>query len=217
MKTTIIVLSLLLFFSLSSQAQKFSIGTSAGFGDSWLTIQNSPYSTKFNPSYSIGGKLVYNVSDNWDISADIRFSAEGGKVKGIDPLDNKHDYTYRANYLRLPLQANYLFGKTNNVFRPKLSFGPSVGLLVGGKTDLVVNGMKASSFSSKDIFKSFDFGLAGAAGFNYRLGGGKWLSAEINYYQGMTDIRKESTDGSFKNKNIGANVGIIFPLGKRKK
>jgi hypothetical protein len=37
-----------------------------------------------------------------------------------------------------------------------------------------------------------------------------WLNADIGYYHGLTDM---STGGDAKNRNLGLNVGVLFPLG----
>jgi hypothetical protein len=116
----------------------------------------------------------------------------------------------------LPLQGIYFFGKSGDVFRPKVSFGPSFGYLLGGKTISRVNGVKAGNYKTKEMFNEFDFGLNGAIGFNYRLGGNKWLNADVAYYHGLSNISNLSA-ADFKNKHIGVNLGVTFPLGTVKK
>src|SRR5688572_4427681 len=71
-----------------------------------------------------GAKLVHSFVSHWGVSADIKFSGEGGKTAGRDALNNQHQYQYRVNYIRIPLQGIYFFGKSGDVIRPKISFGP---------------------------------------------------------------------------------------------
>lgn len=197
-------------------AQNLSFGLTAGFGHSQLSIENNQFDDKFYPSYNAGAKLVYSFVSHWGVSADIKFSGEGGKIAGRDALNNQHQYKYRANYIRIPVQGIYFFGKYGDVIRPKISFGPSVGYLLGGKTSPQVNGVKTGDLKTKEIFNDFDFGLNGAVGFNYRLGGNKWLNADIAYYHGLSNISKGASS-DFKNKNIGINIGVTLPLGTVKK
>ncbi|RYG39738.1 MAG: PorT family protein, partial [Chitinophagaceae bacterium] len=151
-------------------------------------------------------KLVYSFVSHWGISADVKFSSEG-ETLGLDK-DNKT--VARANYIRVPLQGIYFFGKYGNKVRPKISVGPSFGFLVGGETKQYTNGDVTATVKTKDFAESFDLGLTGAVGLNVRVAKATWLNADVAYYHGLTDV---ATGGDAKNRNIGINVGVLFPLG----
>ncbi|MGN6293891.1 MAG: porin family protein [Chitinophagaceae bacterium] len=193
-------------------AQNLSLGPTAGFGHSWTSSDNGSQNGRFHSSYNIGGKLVYSFISHWGVSADVKFSSEG-ETLGLDK-DNKT--VMRANYIRIPLQGIYFFGDYGNRLRPKISVGPSFGFLVGGETKQHDDGHVVSTVKTKDLAENFDFGLTGAAGLNYRLARGTWLNADIAYYHGLTDMASSSVVNA-KNRNIGVNIGVLFPLGTLKK
>ncbi len=188
-------------------AQNLSLGPTAGFGHAWTNSDNGGVDGRFHPSYNVGGKLVYSFVSHWGISADVKFSSEG-ETLGLDK-DNK--FVARANYIRIPLQGIYFFGDYGNKVRPKISVGPSLGFLVGGESKQYVNGNETNVVKTKDLAESFDLGLTGAVGLNVRVAKATWLNADIAYYHGLMDVAKANVDS--KNRNIGVNVGILFPIG----
>ena len=190
-------------------AQNLSLGPTAGFGHSWTSSDNGGLDGMFHSSYNIGGKLVYSFISHWGISADVKFSSEG-ETLGVDK-DNKT--VMRANYIRVPLQGVYFFGDYGNKVRPKISVGPSLGFLVGGESKEYTDGDVTTTVKTKDYAESFDFGLTGAAGLNIRVAKATWLNADISYYHGLTDV---VSNGDAKNRNIGVNIGVLFPLGTAK-
>lgn len=187
-------------------AQNLSLGPTAGFGHSWTSSDNGNLDGRFHPSYNLGGKLVYSFVSHWGVSADVKFSSEGETV-GVDK-DNKT--VFRASYIRIPLQGIYFFGDYGDQVRPKISVGPSFGFLVGGESKQFVNGNETNVVKTKDIAESFDFGLTGAIGLNVRVAKATWLNADIAYYHGLTDV---VSNGDAKNRNIGINIGVLFPIG----
>jgi len=199
-----------IMMAFGATAQHLSLGPTAGFGHSWLSDGESASKNRFNPSYNIGGKLVYSTLTNWGFSLDAKFSGEGGTIG-----DNSDDKTViNLNYIRVPVQAIYFFGKVGNAIRPKVSLGPSFGFLIGGKTKDYENGNLVTEVKSKDYVKSFDLGINGAVGLNFRIAKATWLNADISYTHGLTDLSKISGNGDLKQRNLGLNVGVLFPIGK---
>lgn len=186
-------------------AQNLSFGPTVGIGHSWTSSKGS-LDRRFHVAPSIGGKLVYSFISNWGLSADVRFSGEGQTI-GEDK-DNK--IVARANYIRIPLQALYFFGKFGDEFRPKVSIGPSFGFLVGGQNKRYDDGDVINKTKTKNVAEGFDFGVMVAAGFNYRLAKSTWLNADLGYYNGLVNVPK---NGDGKNRSIGINIGITLPVG----
>lgn len=210
MKT--MTIALVLFFSVSAlHAQHLSFGPTVGFGHSWLSVEDATYNNEFHPAYNAGVKLVYSTNTNWGFSADVKFSGEGGKIED-ELAGTSFEYRYRANYIRVPLQGIYFFGQHGNAVRPKISLGPSFGFLVGGEIATKTNGVETSVVKTDDVFDGFDVGATGAVGANFSLGGGKWLNTDISYYHGFTNVADASP--RVRNRNLGINVGLLFPLGK---
>lgn len=219
MKTFFMVFMLTAATALSVSAQKlkqrFSIGPTAGFGHSWLSSDPSisGFESKFHASYNIGAKLVYSIENHWGLSADLKYSSEGGSFKQESDDDNR--VIYRANYIRLPLQGVYFFNNYGDRVRPKISFGPSFGFFVGGDSKAKSGGETTLEQDSKDFFKGFDVGLNGAVGTNVRLSPATWLNADITYYHGLTNV-SDVANADWKNRGLGLNVGVLFGIGDGK-
>jgi outer membrane protein W len=205
MKTAMIVIAIILV-NYSVKAQNLSFGPTGGFGHSWTNSDKGSLDRKFHASYNLGGKFVYSFMSHWGVSGDLKFSSEG-QTLGVD--QNNKSVT-RLNYIRIPLQGIYFFGNYGERIRPKVSLGPSLGFLVGGKSKVYDNGTVNNEVKSKDFANSFDFGLTGAAGANIRINTATWLNLDLAYYHGLTDLSDASTA---KNRNLGINIGVTFPLG----
>ena len=201
MKKLIIVIAITLV-AFNMEAQNLSFGPTAGFGHSWNNADIGTADKSFHAYYNIGGRLVYSFVTRWGISGDLKFSSEGQTIKS-----EGSKIVARANYIRVPLQGIYFFGKFGDRVRPKISIGPSFGFLVGGKS---TNGINNTETKTKDYWNNFDFGFTGAVGGNVRIADATWLNLDVAYYHGFTDAAKFSGDA--KNRNIGINVGVTFPL-----
>jgi hypothetical protein len=195
-----------------SNAQTVSIGPTAGFGHSAVSIEDTELDSKFWPSYNLGAKLVYSIDAHWGASAAVKFSGEGGNLTGANGIDEV-EFRYRSNYIRVPLEGIYFFGDLGNAVRPKIAIGPSFGFLVGGEAEAIVNDDPNFKVKSDEMFEGFDFGVTGALGANFRVGGDKWLNTDVTYYHGLTDISKTVATGKARNRGIGINIGLLFPLG----
>ena len=193
-----IILGCMLLLSVSAFSQdaltpknsKFSIGPTFGFGHSYIM----PYRSEFFPSWNVGLTSIYAPYEHFGVGLDVRYSAEGARLK-IEGGTR----TSEINYIRVPVKAIVFFRSWEDDFRPKLTVGPSFGFLV----------------SEKDPYDAkvwpFDAGVNASLGFNYRLRSAIWLNTDINFYQGLTDVRKESGVQE-RNGNIGLNLGIAFGL-----
>ncbi len=190
-----------------AHAQNLSFGVIGGIGHSWTSIDKlSGTDTRLHANYNIGGRLVYSFESNWGVSGDVKFSSEGHTVG----ISNKTKNVTRANYIRIPIQAIYFFGEFGDRVRPKISLGPTFGILVGGKSKTYVNDNRITRVKTKDYWKSFDFGFTAAAGGNVRIAPSTWLNLDLSYYLGLADVTDIGADGG--NRNIGINVGVTFPL-----
>jgi len=203
---------LLVVATMAVSAQKIvTIGHTASIGNSWLSnggnFTSGFDSKELHVSYSLGMRMIASMHPNWGISSDIRFSSEGGTFSrdGSDPK-----MVYRANYLRHALQGVYFFGERGNRVRPKISVGPSVAIFAGGKTRLKDGGLEnIPDMKSKNLFKTWDFGLTGAAGVNVRLKESVWLSAEGAYYHGLTNVN-DLTSQKMHHRGLAFNIGLMM-------
>ncbi|MCW3112543.1 MAG: hypothetical protein JWR18_939 [Segetibacter sp.] len=205
MKKLLLALVISSGFSLMAGAQsKFSLGPNAGVGASWL--DNTP-NRKTKLAGNAGLSLVYSAAEHFGIGLDAKYSFEGGKYSSGQPVEVDLDY------IRVPLKLTYFFSSYGHKVRPKLYVGPSFGFLVGGETTVERGGVLAPSVqSSKNLYKSFDFGLTAGGGVNVRLVKNTWLNADLNYLHGITDISRVAANPNQHNRNLGVNVGVNFGL-----
>lgn len=205
----ILVAGAALLAVVSGNAQNLSFGPTVGFGHGMLSDENFPGADReFHATYNAGVKLVYSFVSHWGVSADVRYASEGGTFQ--QGSNNSSESSFRFNYVRVPLQGIYFFEQLGDGVRPKVSLGPSVGFLVGGESKLREDGEVVQRADSKDLVDGFDFGLTGAVGVNFHLKGDKWINTDLSYYHGLTNIAET---GTLRNRGIGVNVGLLFPIG----
>jgi hypothetical protein len=197
MKKSILVLCFLVVgayaFSqdvITPKTSTFSIGPSFGYGHSYIT----PYHCEFDPTWSAGIIAVYSPYEHFGFGGDVRYSSEGSRTK----IEGGTRTTI-ANYIRVPLKAMVFFRGMEADFRPKFTIGPSFGFLVS----------ESDPYGAK--VWPFDSGINASLGFNYRLSHALWLNTDINFYQGLMDVRKNSGVLE-RNGNIGLNLGLAFGL-----
>lgn len=167
----------------------FSIGPQGGFGHTFIT----PYKgARFQPSWDAGVAAIYAPGVHWGVQLDIRYSAEGCKIEDVE---NKSTNAIFLRYVRVPLKAVYFFNRYEDDFRPKITLGPSIGFL-----NEQVNSIGA---------KSVDFGANASIGFHYRLVRAIWFTADVNYYQGFTDVYETTTEREM-NGNLRLDMGLMF-------
>ena len=212
-KLVFVVMFGALCFSASAQT-RFSLGPVVGVGGTWIDNLDSKQGKTHG---SFGLAMVFSATPNFGLGADIRYSFEGGKNK----ITNGGLVTAKEinlDYLRVPVRAILFLGEKGSRIRPKLSVGPTVGFLMGGKTNTTFsesngNVLTSRTVNSKDVYNRFDVGLNAGAGLHYRLVKSTWLIADVGYYHGLRDIvENPSTNSSLKNRNLAVNLGVNFGL-----
>jgi hypothetical protein len=190
-------ISLLVAFcaaSLVSSAQdnpRFTIGTKGGFGHSYMM----PYKNSgFHGSWHIGLTTAYQLADKWAVGVDALYSSEGATFKSVGTPEVLKVNT-ELDYMRVPIKVMYFLAPGTSDFRPKLSVGPTFGVLMAEDTG----------------YKDMDFGLNAALGFNYELLEDFWLTTDINYYHGLMDVYAGNAE-SDRNGNIRLDIGFTFGL-----
>ena len=154
------------------------------------------------PSFNLGVTYTYSILQNSGLGVDLRYSEEGTRqeIGGFE-------LTTKLNYVRLPIKFIYFFGEMEDDFRPKLFVGPTLGVLVGGKSEIRTE-FGSTEVDSKDYFESFDAGVNVGAGFNYRLAESTWLNFGVAYTHGLLHVVKNGPDSS--NRNVNVNLGIAW-------
>lgn len=182
-----------------AQAQQSSLGPSVGLNYAWLSDRDN---TTGRPSFNIGLTYTYSIIQNGGLGIDLRYSEEGTKqeVNGVE-------LTTKLNYVRLPIKFFYFFGQLEDNFRPKIFAGPSLGFLVGGKSE-IASEFGTTEVDSKDYFENFDVGVNAGLGFNYRLVESIWLNFGVAYTHGLTNVVKSGPE-TF-NRNVNVNLGVAW-------
>lgn len=175
------------------EQSKFSIGLKGGFGHSFML----PYkNTIFCPSWDAGISGIYAPGKHWGLGVDVLYSMEGSRLEYTNPLTGLGYNTKRTlDYIRIPVKAIYFFRDYQKDFRPKITLGPSLGILVGE-----VNSVNAASI---------DLGGKASIGFNYRVARAIWINVDATYYQGFMDVYSGNSNTDL-NSNVRLDAGINF-------
>ncbi len=201
MKNLLLTSAFLLCGISIANSQEFSLGPTLGVNNSWM--DDVPGDTEGLIGLNGGLTLVYSTEEHWGVGLDLKFSGEGMRTKLRGETGNT-----RLNYVRVPVKIIYFFNEFGNDFRPKIYLGPSLGILVGGETEVILP-VGTAKFDSKDLFEDADFGLTFGTGFNYRISPGAWLNVDLAYGHGISDIAK---NGEAYNRNLSLNVGVAWGL-----
>ena len=203
------------FVVFASNAQHMSIGLTVGSGTGWMS--NSGNHVVHKESCNVGGTFVYSTDAHWGFAADVKYSREGYKYTypGTGNYQGRTmDTRVSSDFIRVPLRVVYFFNDYSKSVRPKISLGPSLGFLTGGKIRVEDDDHNnLSKTPVNDQFKSFDLGVQGTAGVNFRLAEDVWLSTEIAYYQGFLKQNKNGSN-SMMNSNLVLNLGLTVGIGK---
>jgi opacity protein-like surface antigen len=194
MKKLIVIIGILVSgVTFSQTSSKLWLGPSVGVGHAYFVPYNSH--VEFQPMYSMGFTAGYNVGDYFGIVGSALYSSEGRLMN-----DGRTKSDIRLDYIRIPVRGILFFAGMDESVRPKISFGPSLGLLVNelGTT----TGQKA---------ETADFGMNATGGVDIKLTDGICLSAEVNYYQGFIKNRPGYNKKEY-NGNIGVSLGLLFSI-----
>jgi outer membrane protein W len=212
MKKLFISSLLLLAVFISAKAQTVSLGPTIGVGNSWLT--NTGASAAFKPAMNAGVTLTYSSTNHWGLGGDIKYSVEGNRntyMVGSTKFSN----IIRLDYIRVPFRVLYFFGTEENVIRPKLAVGPTLGFLANARYILRddTNGNIISNNDFTSNKNAVDFGINASAGLNIKLADRIWLNTDFSFYQGFIPVNTNGPNRML-NGNVGLNVGLAFGLGK---
>ncbi len=145
---------------------------------------------------AIGLTSTYSISEATGLTVDLLYSGEGYKLNGSE---------LRLNYLQLPIYFDLFFGELGEKFRPKVYAGLTPGFLLHAKN----NGNKI-----EDVFNTFNLGVSGGLGFNYRVGSRIWLNTDLRAFLGLSDIRENAIGDKVANNNIQFSLGLAYGLSK---
>jgi len=192
--TTLVLISLT---NLYAQSDKGDFTLEPRIGVNFSTyVSDADYSSR--TSFTGGAIVEYYFSDRWSIRSGLLFDPMGAE----DDFDN----TDKLNYLTLPFNANWHFGKKRNWF---LNFGFGVALLLNAEGDLA----DGSTVDFKDFVPGTDFGFMFGIGYKFDISEKVQLVIDYQGYAGFINL--DETDNlpfNITNARDSFNVGAVITL-----
>ena len=195
------------FYSIAFAQQKGSVdyGINVGYNGSYVTETNSNVSSDYVSGFNAGAYVDSYFSNSWSLKVKVNYDQKGWGNGFLDD-GNGNSVTgvnFKLNYITIPVLANWHFGRTRNWY---LNFGPYVGILTGAKES-------TDDIDVKQVFNTTDFGLDLGIGVKIPLSNKAKLFFEYDGQGGVTNIFKDSDDGSsVQNVRTSINVGLNFNL-----
>ena len=196
---------LLLFLSSSSYAQLTGAGIQPKLHFSIHVLEDPDLEPKFARSsteilhsYGVDAYADYGIGRLIKLRAKIGYESKGA-AGWFDHYNHVHYSKSQFNYVSTDLQARVLL-RPDKLFRPSISFGTTVGYLVGRDVQ------ETTSFHTTTFYNDYspwNFGLTGAIGFEYD--NVFFCEVEVN-----RDILRpvRSTELNIYNSVVGFNVGV---------
>ena len=174
-----------------------------------------------------GGITVRYISENhFGILGELNYSLRGWKERKDDTV-NVNSYTRSIAYLELPLMTHIYYNLGKRV-RFVFNAGPQVCYylsekepvknIIDPKLDIINNPNQTVSYYDTHVQHSFDYGLKGTIGLEFRTGAGSFV-LDGRYYYGLSDIfsnqrQKHDWFDASHNQVIGVNLTYLFHIRK---
>ena len=166
--------------------------------------------------YSGGISVRYISENHFGILGELNYSLRGWKERQ-DSTVNVNRYTRSLAYIELPLMTHIYFNLGKRV-RFIFNLGPQIGYYLSAKEiekDIIVP--PDPDYYNNSVQNSFDYGLKGALGLEFRTGAGSFI-LDGRYYYGLSDIFNNSKGEPFQsshNQVMGVNLTYLFRMKKK--
>ena len=207
-------LFLLILLSLSikvghSQDKKFGLMGGANYSNVFGDLKDN-FDTERRISYHIGAFSFLSLSDRITFSPRVAYSSQGYDIElelqqTVDEPPTRFEFTTRLNYLNVPLLFKYYL-------KPDLSinFGPQLGFLLNTVT---INKNTSGPSLGDDTTRfsgdfKIDYGLK--VGASYAINHD--LFVELNYFQGFSNISRDSIIPEESNNNSVYQLSVGYFL-----
>jgi tetratricopeptide (TPR) repeat protein len=166
-----------------------------GFNISTLAGSGASYDLK--TGLNTGFEAVYGFGELLSAQAGLFYTQKGGKIKGAI------DSFVFLDYIEIPASVKISFTPISELMTG-VYFGGSVAVKTAAK-----NKTAGIETEQSSVYELFDYALLGGIEATYPVFGIFWISADLRFSQGMSDIRK---DPLIKNQNpvFTAYFGLIF-------
>ena len=182
-----------------------------------LTFSNVSLNSRISiPQESLqqfsGGVSVRYISEkHFGIQVELNYSQRGWKELTDTVYLNK--YSRSLSYLELPFMTHIYFDLGKQV-RLIFNLGPQFGYYIGAKElEREINDTERETFYfDVPVQKSFDYGLKGTMGLEFRTKAGSFI-LDGRYYFGLSDIFNNTRADFFQaspNKVAGINLTYLF-------
>jgi hypothetical protein len=172
----------------------------------------------------------------------LSFIYSNGRLSSTDPFDEQAEdnleYTIQHNRIQLNalFQYRFLKGKINETLAPYIAIGPSLYYTLSStfSGDLTLSSQTTiPSLSTKENYMALGYGVVGAVGIKYKVGG-IYITADVRHIYGLNNVVNENNrfkktavnetlqdagyiDNDFTLSQSMLNVGLIIPYFKPKK
>jgi hypothetical protein len=222
------IFSFVAFSALNANAQQKYIGVVLGANLANESLDAQPGGVTISDRTGIlaGIQSERWFSPQWGFSSQLMYVQEGrndninGIGTGIFYGTTTTGYTsVEANYLEVTLLIKYA-GFGNNVIRPYVFAGPSLGAFLSGN---VHSNITVSQKGSQPIevdttyaltnsnVNTFEFSAVLGIGVSVKLDSGPMLFLDASYWYGLTNIF-DSYGGATYTRDIRIATGILFPI-----
>ena len=181
-------------------AKVWSFGPEAGITVS--SYGNDGANSEAKPGLGAGVFLTYSIINTFGITTKLLYYEKGAEF-------SSQNMKQTLQYIEIPVMGRLFFNKEGNV-RPNIFFGPSFAFLAGAKNKVGGDVEKIESF--KNSFNTFDFGLTGGLGCNFRIANETYFVLDGRYTHGVSDIAKNNDD--VNNKSFLVSAGLQFGIGE---
>ncbi len=167
--------------------------------------------------YTGGVSVRYIEEKFFGLIAEVNYTQCGWKETFED---DPYKYSRSLDYVTIPFLTHFFFG--NRVVRGFINAGPQVGFLLNSsyKSNFDINNLPEFSQKSKvkeiytmEIANSFDYGITGGAGIEFRIKRKHGIVLEGRYYYGLGDIfknRKKDVFSASHNQIITVSLGYLY-------
>jgi hypothetical protein len=168
--------------------------------------------------WGAGGVLEVDLGERLAVATRPMFVGRGADIEALPGLGDvaaRGPGSYartELDYIELPLLLKYSL-PTGGV-RPYLIAGPSLGIRLDATGVSKFGTAPEERANLEDDLERTDWGLSAGAGLGTNVGSA-YVFAEAVYALGLTNINKDASEGSGKNRGLQIRAGVTLRLGGR--
>lgn len=188
-------------------AQTTSIGIKGGL--QFSSFEGSPFNNGLT-AFNAGASFINSSMENWGWGVDLLYSRNGGRYSFLREDKEVQNFVF-VDYIRLNPRVYYFFRGIEDAFRPKIFLGPGLGM-VTQVYDI------DTELSYLRHFELLSFELMAGTGFNYKLRENLWLTFDIDYLLGLTNVNTIpliTPSENIRNNGFSVTVGLTFGIAGR--